>query len=321
LVESEQGYPSVSDDGTLIHMALQREASGRLIIVSRSGQVLEELTELQPLTDHPRFSADGRRVVAEARRSGSTDIFVLNRDSGALNWLTLSSTNDWGPVWIPGSERIAYAAPGPDGNCLGIWALNADGSGEPEFLAEKTNTPTFTPDGANMVAATMCKAEIGIIHISLDGSEQPRILAQDPAGVDQPEFSPDGRYIAYRNWKGGMATLEVVEFPAMTGRRLIGRAESVTRWSSSGHEMFYTSAQQSALVSVKLQAGTGFAIESTEPLFGLSALDVNPFGAFDVSPDGNEFVFVQGDPEARAISSFTIVENWFEEFRESEQQP
>ena len=49
----------------------------------------------------------------------------------------------------------------------------------------------------------------------------------------------------------------------------------------------------------------------------LARRDVSSYSSFDVSPDGERFVMQETLPESQA--RITIVENWYEEFRDREQ--
>ena len=316
LVLSEAGHPSVSRDGTLIHTPLSEAASGKVVVASRDGEITEILTEQLLGVANPEFSPDGRSIAYTATYERSSDVLVMDRDTRIMTRLTLSSENESNPSWIPGSDRIAYMAP-YDGGCVGIWAINADGSGEPEFLVEDSADPTFGPDGLDLVCTTRCNKERGLIHHRLDGSQAPVILRDHPAGIDKAQISPDGRHIAYITWESGLPSLEVAQFPSMSGRRLITRTESVLRWSRDGREIYYIAQEPARLVVATLEPGDTFTIQATAVLFELGPLGIAPFADFDVVADGSEFAFVMLSQDGSGIRAFTVVENWYEEFREN----
>lgn len=72
------------------------------------------------------WSPDSEKLVFSSRRSGHSDIWVINRDgSDALN-LTNTPDRDLYPSWSPDGSMIAYEAVREDGS--DIWIMNADGS-------------------------------------------------------------------------------------------------------------------------------------------------------------------------------------------------
>jgi hypothetical protein len=133
--------------------------------------------------------------------------------------------------------------------------------------------------------------------------------------MDTPRLSPDGRFIAYRSWETGVPNLIVANFPSMSGRRIVARTESAVRWSADSSELYYVQPGPSRLVAASVDSGSAFNARSTEILFEL-ARDYTPaYSGFDANADGTEFFFVRLDLASTATRSFTLTENWFEEFR------
>ena len=162
----------------------------------------------------------------------------------------------------------------------------------------------------------MCSNERAIARIQLGATLEPEVLRDDPNGVDAARLSPDGRYIAYLSWESGDGIRELASYPNMTGRRRIAEHVTDIRWKQDGSEIYYLLRNPDRMVAAQLAPGDAFVIVSTEVLFDVEALGIQPYSKFDVSADGEEFVFVRGEPGAGAPKQFTVVENWYEEFRE-----
>ena len=314
LVSSADGHPSVALDGTLVHTAIAYVAPSQLVRVARDGTLLETLTEPALGLNQPALSPDGGRVAYVLNTGQATDVFVLDRGTGISSRLTLAPGQDSDPCWIRNGARIAYVAPA--GDCSGIWAMNADGSGQPELLAPQGQQPTFVPGGRELVYTSMCRKERGLMRLELDGGAEPVILREHPSGIDVPQLSPDGRFLAYRTWETGEATLEVAAYPGMGGRRLLARTESVPRWSADGRTVYYISREPFTLMAAEREPGDSFSVKAAHALFPCDPLGISPYRDFAVAPDGSWFVFARDSGDQAEAKSFTVVENWFEEFRQ-----
>jgi Tol biopolymer transport system component len=315
LISAEDGHPSVARDGTLVHTPIAYIAPSQLVTVGRDGTLLETLTEPELGLTDPALSPDGRRIAYATRTGQSWDVFVFDRGTRLSSRLTLTPGQDSNPYWIPGSDRIAFVAPAED--CSAIWAMDAGGNGQPEILVNGAQHPTFTPDGRELVFTSMCGKGRGLKRIVLDGGSAPEFLREHPAGIDLPRISPDGRFVAYRTWETGEATLEVARYPDMGSRHLLAHSESVVRWSGDAREIYYISREPFTVTAAELEPGDAFAVKATRALFSADPLGISPYRDFDVAPDGSFFVFARDSGDLDEAGAFTVVENWYTEFQEN----
>lgn len=154
------------------------------------------------------------------------------------------------------------------------------------------------------------------MRLVLAGGQEPAFLRENPSGIDIPQLSPDGRFVAYRNWETGEPSLEVSAYPDMGGRRALARTESAMRWSRSEREIYYISSEPFTMMVVTYGPGEAFEVKGSRALFPCLPLGINPYDDFSVAADGSWFVFSRTDAGANGGGSFTVVENWFEEYRD-----
>ncbi|HUF76487.1 MAG TPA: hypothetical protein VMM35_09425, partial [Longimicrobiales bacterium] len=85
------------------------------------------------------------------------------------------------------------------------------------------------------------------------------------------------------------------------------------RWSRNGTEIFFVSAD-GAMSVAEVSTTAGFRVGTRSSLFDLDELGVaygSNYTGWDVSPDGQRFLFVQfGDLEQATSSQLVIVENF-----------
>ena len=107
----------------------------------------------------------------------------------------------------------------------------------------------------------------------------------------------------------------------MTGRDVSSNGGTKVRWSRDGKELFYVEGE--TLVAVSVSSGSSsFSVGSATRLFehpGLRA--TGNYAPYDISADGQRFILAEPVGERADVPepSIRVVQNWFEEFREREQ--
>ena len=161
----------------------------------------------------PRYSPDGERIAFSSDRSGSHQIWVLERVSGEVRAVSdWPGANVYRPSWSSDGARI-YAGVSGDGIPSQLVAFSSDGDGEGEslivgngpvngarplpggrrFLFEHHNQATY-PFGFNPYVIPTGGARIESFDEATGTSE---IVIERPGGAFQPALSPDGDFLAY----------------------------------------------------------------------------------------------------------------------------
>jgi serine/threonine-protein kinase len=313
LVASSYGFPSVSQDGTLLYSELTGVREGQLVLISTEGSFERTLGDPLPDLGSPRFSPDGTKIIFVASERQSRDIFVYDLERDLSSRLTSTPEPERNVVWIPGTDRIAFTQPTAD--CNAVFEMNADGTGSAQMVAAGAAEPTFLAGGSELVHTTQCDSRRGLNRVIM-GQPDPIPLIDDPAGIDAAELSPDGRLLAYRAWESGEATVYVSLYPSMDGKWFLGASESNTRWASDGSQIYYIDTLSYKLIATPVGPGETFRPGNPRELFDVDALGVSPYESFDVAPDGQSFVMVRGrDAGGRGERRIIVVENWIAEFR------
>lgn len=244
-------------------------------------------------------------------------MWLLDLARGAL------TRSAWGwdnniPIWTRDGARLTI-----NSNRGGQWNLfgyPADGSGSVERLTTDDNGQipgSWSPDG-NTLAFTQIKNETSREDIWLlprGGSPEPFLATSSREGG--PQFSPDGRFLAYASDESGRKEVYVrpVSGPGAV-QQVSTSGGDQPAWSGDGRELFYREGVRMMLVTI--QTEPAFAPSKPKQLFEAAAAgDEYPeigYRYYDVSPDGQRFVMVE--PESRPpITRFHVVTNWFEELR------
>jgi len=112
------GAPNVSPDGhwvvysaTEITDSANNKSVSRLWLVPSDGSVTpRQLTNPQAKDSNPRWSPDGRWILFESTRSGSSQLWVINPYGGEARQLTKISTDAANGVWSPDGRHITFVS-------------------------------------------------------------------------------------------------------------------------------------------------------------------------------------------------------------------
>jgi serine/threonine-protein kinase len=137
------------------------------------------------------------------------------------------------------------------------------------------------------------------VVLTLDGSSPPRTLAYGgPNGSYLPSFSPDGRWVTYLGWSGGVF---VEPFP-LTGEvyRISEQLEGdVPYWSRDGKEIVFPSSSQLYTVTVRPGSPPRFDKPRLVSVQRLANYAGRPYA---VAPDGDRFLIKLPSSEHSAPS-------------------
>ena len=127
---------------------------------------------------------------------------------------------------------------------------------------------------------------------------------------DNPQFSPDGHWMAYQSDESGRNEVYVAPFPGPGGKRQVSTAGgNGARWRADGKELFYV-APDARLMAAEVNATCGtLEVGKVQPLFGGLQTIFNVTTTYDVSTDGQR-ILVRLPPEGETGAPLTVVQNW-----------
>lgn len=160
----------------------------------------------------PRYSPDGRRIAFSSDRSGSHQVWVLDRESGEVRQVSdWPGANIYRPAWSADGGRL-YAGVSGDGIASQLVAFDVGGGGGREslitgggpvngaqplpgggFLFEHHAEATY-PFGFNPYVIPPGGSRIERFDEAAGTSE---IVVERPGGAFQPTLSPNGNALAY----------------------------------------------------------------------------------------------------------------------------
>lgn len=200
---SEGTYMSVdiSPDGRMIAFDLL----GTIYEMPFEGGTATALTSGNSWNLFPRYSPDGSQIAFSSDRSGSHNIWVLERDSGRLRNISKSEQNIYRPTWSRDGRWIYAGAP----RALAVYGINGgsqvlvEGSGPLNGAFQSPNQDVIYYEHHNRATYpfefnpyVIPPGGARIERLNLETGEK-TVVVERPGGAFQPTLSPDGSKLAY----------------------------------------------------------------------------------------------------------------------------
>ena len=318
-VSGSGSVASVSRDGTLVYLHSDETGLRQLIWRDRKGQKLGTIGAPQPQMSMPVLSPDGNQVVVQARDNDNTDIWVHEVARGLKRRLTFDPANDARPTWTPRGDKISFSSD-RDGN-MDVFTKLADGSGEAErLLATPANEWGYewSADGKYLVGSG--EGKLWYMRAEESASTFEKVMFFDtPFDAVSPNLAPDAKFLAYESNESGRYEVYVQPFPQGGAKWQVStNGGGQPRWHGDGKEIFYV--EGDTLMAVSVTTSPAFSVGAAQPLFEDRAVLGGRGQLYDVTPDGQRFVVVETLGDADTGQAIHVVENWYEEFREREQE-
>jgi Tol biopolymer transport system component len=309
-----------AETGMLAYLPGGAENSNRkLFWVDRRGQAQPLAAPPKQYTS-PRISPDGQRVAMGLGPLGSTDIWIYDLKRETLNRLTFQPASAY-PAWTPDGKRISFRT-AHEGKAT-LECAPADGSGPAVTITPIVSGGihhSWSPDG-NLVTFEQRGTRSGSNDLWLlrpgapESGGKPRVWLESSFDKEYPQFSPDGKWIAYQSRESGTRQIYVQPAPQSDGPaptagkwQISTDGGSIPCWSRNSRELFYLSGER--MMAVSVEPGPVFRHGSPRLLF-----EGRYNYGYDVAPDGNRFLMVQSEQTDTGAPQMHVVVNWFEELK------
>ncbi|MBK5292583.1 MAG: protein kinase [Acidobacteriia bacterium] len=315
-------WEAASTGTLLFQKGSENSGSMRLNWLGKTGKP-EPLLDSAGRFSQLRFSPDGHSLAITLVESGNMDIWVHDLKKNSMTRLTFKPENESRPVWTPDGRHIVFTDSG------GIAWIPADGSGASQRLLEGKDSlapASFSPDGKRLAYSKL--GDIWTVPIEWTSSGPPRAgkpepFLTSPSFEDHPDFSPDGRWLAYTSGESGVVEVYVMPAPGSPSKAGGGKWQiskgggAMSRWSSNGREIFYRSPEQRITALDYEVKGDAFA-PGTPRVWSNQRIGLESYRNFDIAPDGNRFAVslsAAGPDGDKPQTQITVLLNFFDEVR------
>ena len=292
-----------------------------LVVVDRRGEVSPLPAPVRSYGSAARVARNGRHVAVTVRTLSDAGVWVYDAARGTMTRLAEGGEAST-PVWSPDGGRVAFEWLAAGRRALVVQP--ADGTAPPQTLVKGVITvSSFTPDGRH-VAAVKDSHDIVLVNVE-PGQTDVQPLAKSQQHAERwPEFSPDGRWLAYGSEVSGRFEVYVRPYPGH------GPAEPVSvdggwspAWHPNGRELFFVSVAdpegRRRLMAVEFAPGSPPYVGAPRALFTFDPRELRfactPVRCYDVAADGQRFYVTQTHtpPPPPAVTHISLTLNWLEE--------
>jgi hypothetical protein len=257
------------------------------------------------------LSPDGRNVALEVRTEQGFDVWVMDVARGVASLVTNRAGDDRDPVWSRDSRSLVFSAMGAEKGVLrrkGLRAADPEtlltesaDEDHAEYLSRDEETLLFvrrTADDAQSVWALSIKS----------GKLEPVFDAR--FRVDEPQLSPDERWLAYVSRESGRDEVYLEPFRRAGDRvRVSVDGAGQPKWRGDGKELFYTTPGDLLMSAAVRAVGERLEVSLPTRLFEIRGLQGTGYDDYAPSPDGQRFLVKQLVEETRK-PQLQIVTNW-----------
>jgi len=226
-VYSQYGFFAASMTGVLVWRSADSSYS-RFTWFDRSGRELEAIGEadIYPTFD---LSGDGGRLVVSRGPLGSskTNLWAVDLLRGAFTRLTMDDAAHVDPRWSPDARQVIFGSTrDPMRSPFKVSIPNSKPEQVLKYEGRVFSLDDWSADGRHLLYHDANQPELWAVPLS--GERKPVLVTRSLAGfVDQAQFSPNGRWIAYNTNESGRHEVKVVPFPPTGEKWTISAAGGV----------------------------------------------------------------------------------------------
>jgi dipeptidyl aminopeptidase/acylaminoacyl peptidase len=282
---------AVSDNGTVAYIP---GSSSDLVRVTGAGNA-RVIGDVPRRYHSPRVSPDGKRIAFDdVSTTEGRDVFVLTEGMSTPTRATFARDGH-DAVWMPDGRGLYYTS--GSGGTPGVFSVrfNSTEPARAESIAvELSYTGTPLAAGGFITSAPGAGRGLDIVRVRSHSAKVDTVLAS-PADESFVVPTPDGKWFAYVSDHSGRPEVYVRALAGSNAQlqvSLDGGGEPV--WARNGRQLFYRrdTPKGAELVAATIEFGAEPRVVKRVSLFDVSNFDSSsPHANYDVSPDGNWFVF------------------------------
>ncbi len=303
---------AVSESGTLVYSdgpAITQTSTP--VWVGSDGQTtpLKNVTT-QALHHDATVSPDGQHAAFSVIRGPWQDVWLHDIARSSWTRLTTAAPAEMAPVWLPDRGAIVFSS---NANSIAeLYSIPADGSGEASVLFRSPNSKYATSwSSANKLLAYVeftptTQSDVWLLDLSGTPKAEPFLTSRFAESA--PDFSPDGRWIAYESDESGRFEVFIRPVRPPGGKVHVSTdGGTKPRWSRDGRQLFYINDGKLIAVSISPQDETlavgAQTVRAHLDYFGGASAN------YSVAPDGR-VLMVHRDPLPAGPNRLIVAQDW-----------
>jgi Tol biopolymer transport system component len=303
------GRFSASMGTTLSYLPGSGGAGLQLLWRDRTGEITEIVGEARDY-GQISLSPDGRKLGLEIRdEEGQFDLWTMDVARGVTSRVTATLEDERDPVWSPDSRSLAYIKRGSEGASLCRKGLRpSDSETVIKESTEEYIPESWSADGKTLIVVQRTLDDRQSIWAISEGDD-PRPFLTPGFRVDEPQISPDGRWLAYVSPESGQDEVYLEPFGREGERARVSlKGGGQPKWRADSRELFFVTLEN-VLMAVDVGDDTGRTeVGLPQELFKIEWIVGPGYDDYAVTADGQRFLVKA--PVELVDPRLHIVANW-----------
>ena len=303
---------SASPGGTVAYVTVSGSDEAQLTWIDRRGAKVGAVGR-PARYGQVALSPDEREVAVEiADEKGQNDLWILDLALGKPTRVTTDPAGEFDPVWLPDGRSLIFGS--DRGGEKNLFLKNLQGS-EPEALflesVKEVYPESWSPDGKTLLYLAedqrTPRFKKSAWTLSSEPGAKPELLLRNGFDVDEPQVSPDGRWLAYESDDSGQWEVYIQPF-RRPGPRVPVSVDGggQPKWRRDGRELFYLSAA-SRVMSVPIKQDA-LKLDVGVPVALFESGSFRP-GYDDYAPSGDGQRFLVKVPKEKRTLQMRVLLN------------
>ena len=213
--------------------------SKELYLADMDGFNTRAITHDGTISASPDLNHDGTKLAYTSYKSGYPDVYVIDLASGARTRIAFFPGINSGPDFSPDGSLIALTL-SKDGNPE-IYTMSIDGGSLTRITRTRGSetSPSWSPTGDRLVYSSDDRGSPQLFISSSSGVSDMDHLVTGNSYCTKPDWSPDGKSIAFTTRLGGEFQIGVFDVASRTAQLITTSGGEDPAWTRDSRHLVY----------------------------------------------------------------------------------
>jgi len=213
--------------------------SKELYQADMDGYNVREVTHDGTISASPCLSRDGTKLAYTSYKSGYPDVYLIDLASGTRTRIAFFPGINTGPSFSPDGSLIALTL-SKDGNPE-IYTMSTDGTSLTRITRTRgaETSPSWSPTGDRLVYSSDDRGSPQLFISSASSVSDMDHLVTGNSYCTKPDWSPDGKSIAFTTRIGGQFQIGVFDVASRTAQLITTAGGQDPAWTRDSRHLVY----------------------------------------------------------------------------------